>query len=205
MEDDILLCENYASDILMEETDDYVSENNEYEERLKAFLLIKNAHKILEKSLMISGSFFGDTTINLNAVGDIDVCLPYDFIFDEEHLPKLIREKIIKEKLKKEFQKNQKYLKIPFHEAKQISNEIINKISEINFDDVAVEISPLNSLKLNIRTDQETLITIIKPFKELVDLKKDEVIFNIYINDECIISNAENLYELVDNIKKIEN
>jgi len=115
---------------------------------------------------------------------------------------KLIREKRIKEKFNKELQKNHHYIKIPLKEAKEISYEVISKIAEINFNEVVVEISPLNSLKINIQTDKETLITIIKPFKELVDLSKNEVILNAYINNECIISNAGNINEVVDNIKK---
>lgn len=117
----------------------------------------------------------------------------------------LIREKSVKEKFKKEFTAHKEYISIPLVKAKEISNNIIEIISEIKFNDVVVEISPLNSVKFKIEIDEETLITIIKPFEQPLDLEEDEIIFHIYINNECIISDAKNIYDLVNSIKEIEN
>jgi len=62
-----------------------------------------------------------------------------------------------------------------------IDYNLIDKISKLSYDDADIEIND-NSIKFYLKIKDEFILTIVKPFI-CDDLEHNEVLFNIYKND----------------------
>lgn len=108
---------------------------------------------------------------------------------------------ILKNKIDNEMLQYNRYVEIDREKAIQNMYELARKLSDVPFQDVAVEITPSNAVKFKMMLDDRKLLIINKPFEELMDLSNDEVIFSIFINRELIISNAGTTFNVVQAIK----
>lgn len=111
----------------------------------------------------------------------------------------------IKTKVEKEFAKNSSYITSDLKKAYLITETLIEHLSSISFKDISLELTPSNAIKFKIILNNEQLITITKPFENLVDVNDNEVIFNFYLNNQRILSDVKDITELVYGINKISN
>lgn len=93
------------------------------------------------------------------------------------------------------------YIVTDINEATETFEAISQKIAALDFDQIAVEITPSNAVKFIIKLDDQLLISIIKPFGTVEDLGNEDVIFNFYKDRELLISDISNIDALAKGIK----
>jgi hypothetical protein len=123
----------------------------------------------------------------------------FDPVYDTDSYKK------IKTKTELEFKKHKTYISTDIEKAKKITENIIEQLSFLTFEDISVELTPSNAVKFKILLDDDQLITITKPFEDLIDLKENEVVFNFYIKRHRILSDVKDIIQLVQGINKLSN
>lgn len=109
---------------------------------------------------------------------------------------------ILKNKIDAELNQYSSYIEIDIQRAKSNMFDLAEKLADIPFQKVSVEITPSNAVKFKMILDESKLLIINKPFEELLDLSNDEIIFSIFVNRELIISNAGTTFNVVEAIQK---
>ena len=106
----------------------------------------------------------------------------------------------LKNEFEIEFQQNSIYL-IGSSSQALIDFEIIAKeLAKIVFVDSTTELSITNSFKIKLLLSNKILLVITKPLGLISDLKNSEVIFSIFENKKCLISDAIEISQLVKGI-----
>ncbi|RIV27491.1 hypothetical protein DYU11_04075 [Fibrisoma montanum] len=106
------------------------------------------------------------------------------------------RVKFLKDKVKLELSRYPKYTKDVDKDLSKLVHDLIIAIVPIEFEKVAVEITPNATLKFKLLIDEEKLLIISKPLKDN-ELNADQVIFSIFFNRELVVSDCKNVHELV--------
>ena len=148
--------------------------------------------------------------INLN--NDYGTSLANNFIDSDELFQEVIIHlesenfdknlKMIQNRFAVEFDKYSHYITTDKSDAKKQIELISNELAKINFENILVELSPLNSVKFKVKLDSEKMLIITRPFVEISEMDNDDVIFSYFINRECIISDAIKLTKLVEGFSK---
>ena len=106
----------------------------------------------------------------------------------------------LQNKFEIEYLKYSHYISTDKSEAKEIFRKISKHISDINFNKIAIELTPSNAIKFTIILNNKLTLTISKPFGEMEDLEENQVVFSLYNNKELMVSDAAKINELVKGI-----
>ncbi len=86
-----------------------------------------------------------------------------------------------------------------------LSKSIAIKISEINFQKSAVELTPSRAIKFKLKLNDDLILTIIKPFIKPVDIGKDDLIYTLKYKKELLLSNATKIENIIEGAAKSTN
>lgn len=106
----------------------------------------------------------------------------------------------IQNKFDKEFARYSDYIRTDKDEAKKSFVNVSKFISNIDYERIALEITPSNAVKFTMILIEEVILSIVKPFDKVNGLEENEVIFNLYKNKELLVSDAAKVDELVRGI-----
>lgn len=106
----------------------------------------------------------------------------------------------IQNKFERELAKYSNYISSDIEEAQRSFSEISKSISKINYEKIALEITPSNAVKFTIILNDTSILSVTKPFDKIDDLNENEVVFNLYKNRELLVSDATKVDELVKGI-----
>jgi hypothetical protein len=112
------------------------------------------------------------------------------------------RYELVRNKINKEFSEYAQYVEIDINKAKAKTFSLAKELIDIPFENISIELTQNSAVKFKVVLDESRLLIINKPFEELVDLSKDEVIFSIFVNRELIISNATTISNVVEGVQK---
>lgn len=140
-----------------------------------------------------------------------------EFIFDYEDLllePLVAQEKIyekptyfdaniqlIKTKFDKEYLKYSNYISSDKEQALIKVKELSKEIANVKFENIVVELSPLNTVKFKIKVDSSKMLIITSPFNPSKDMQ-DNVFFSLLIDGDIVITEVLNLTSLLDGFNK---
>lgn len=101
-----------------------------------------------------------------------------------------------------EFKKYKHYISTDLVEAKKTFDLISDQLARIDFNDILVELSPLNSVKFKIKLDDEKMLIVTKPFHEISEMGDNDVLYSFFIKRERIISDTIRINDLADGFLK---
>lgn len=107
---------------------------------------------------------------------------------------------IISKKIETEFSNYSNNIWVDIKEAKLESKLLAKKISKINFNKIAVELTPSNAIKFTLTFKDNKLLMLTSPFDEIEGMSKGEVLFSFFIDRKLILSDTINIDDLVSGI-----
>ncbi len=87
--------------------------------------------------------------------------------------------------------------------AKVTLGYVASKIAEVNFKKITVEFTLLNTAIFRLELRNSTTLFITAPLTEHKDLNKIEVVYNLFVEGEEIVSNSKNLLEVLEGAKEL--
>lgn len=87
--------------------------------------------------------------------------------------------------------------------AKIALNHVAAKVAEVNFKKITVEFTLLNTVIFRLELKDNTTLFITVPLTEHRDLDRVEVVYNLFIEGEEIVSNSKNLPEVLEGAKEL--
>lgn len=92
------------------------------------------------------------------------------------------------------------YILVDYSTAFALFKKMATQLAKIHFKDCVVELTPSNSFKTKLLLPDDRLLVVTKPFSEIDDLESNEVIFGIFENKKCLISDAKDIVKLVKGV-----
>lgn len=87
--------------------------------------------------------------------------------------------------------------------AKVALDHVASKIAEVNFKKITIEFTLLNTAIFRLELRDNTTLFITVPLTEHKDLNKIEVVYNLFVEGEEIVSNSKNLPEVLEGAKEL--
>jgi hypothetical protein len=106
----------------------------------------------------------------------------------------------INNKFEMEIERYSNYLNLDLYDIRYSYNNMWKFISKIDYEKIALEITPSNAVKFTIILKNEIILSITKPFDKIEDLDENEVVFNLYLNRELLVSDTSKIDELVKRV-----
>jgi hypothetical protein len=108
---------------------------------------------------------------------------------------------LINTKFDKEYLKYSNYISSDKAEALNKVKELSTEIANVKFENIVVELSPLNTVKFKIKIDSSKMLIITSPFNPSKDMQ-DNVFFSLLIDGEIVVTEVLNLTSLLDGFNK---
>ena len=102
----------------------------------------------------------------------------------------------------KEYNKYSYYISENQKQFKSNVDQLNQIISQINFEDYEIELTPNNSVKYTLLLPDKKVLMITKSFDLYEDKTEKEIVFSIFENKKLILSDIKNLDELVTGINR---
>jgi hypothetical protein len=112
------------------------------------------------------------------------------------------RLKLLSTYFKEEVNRYPHYISSNKENAFELFDNISSEVSKIVFSDSLVELTPNNTFKIKALLPNNELLVISKPFHDIDDLIENEVIFSLFRNKKCLISQAIDIVDLVKSINE---
>ena len=87
--------------------------------------------------------------------------------------------------------------------AEPTRDYVVGKIAEVNFKDLAVEFTLLNTAIFHLKLKDDITLLITVPLVEQEDLNEMEVVYNLFIENEEVVSGSKNLNEVLAGAKEL--
>ncbi|SFF25016.1 hypothetical protein [Spirosoma endophyticum] len=107
----------------------------------------------------------------------------------------------LKARIKSEIERYPQYLPEDAENIQDLVNDMAGWIASIEFEKVAIELTPSSTLKFKFLLESDRQLIITKPLDKN-ELAKDEVFFSLFFNKELLVSDVKNVYELVQGLNK---
>ena len=87
--------------------------------------------------------------------------------------------------------------------AETILNHVAEKVAEISFKELTVELTLLNTAIFHLRLKDSITLLITVPLIKHEDLNRIEVIYNLFLEDEEVVSSSKDLNEVLEGAKQL--
>lgn len=122
----------------------------------------------------------------------------HEYFYDFQTLKK--NEEILG-KITNEYSVRKNFVEISETDFFQLIDILIKYISHLNYQNISVELSPLNEIKFKIVLNEDTLLIITKPFEKL-DTYYSKVFYSVFINKKSVLNDFNEIEELVEGINQ---
>lgn len=108
---------------------------------------------------------------------------------------------LLREKIKAEMLCYPQYLPEDRAHILDLTNELSTVVASMEYEKVAVELTPSSTLKFKFTLSEGKRLIITKPL-DSDDLSREEVVFSIFFNKDLLVSDVKNINELVQGINE---
>ena len=93
---------------------------------------------------------------------------------------------------------------ININDKDETLDTLIKQLAKINYEDVEIEITPLNSIKFVFKLKKPNhYIRITKPLEKYEKLNAEDVITSLIINDECVLNDVLPITKVIEGINRL--
>ncbi len=156
-----------------------------------SFLIRLEQAANMYKGLIAITDVIRNTTINSLIVSKID-----SSPFSKEKYD------LLNNRISKEISSNPSISESDRKKVTKSFKNLLLQISEINYIDFDVEVSILKAIRIKLLLSSNKFLVITKPFGNVEDVDDNEVIFSIFKNRKCLVSDIIDIHKLVKGINE---